>query len=288
MAELKARISEHLLKQRNLSPSTLKTYTSLLSSLYKKLNGEGGMDFFQEQERILEHVKSLPSPQTRKTVLSALFVLTGIQEYREGMSDDIRLVNSQYREQKTSEKRAPTLITFERVQEIHEELRRLMKRNPTQNNIVNYLISCVCSGVYGEALPPRRLEYAMMKIRKFNPETDNYADKGVFVFNQYKTVRKHGKQTIPIPKDLNALILRWKKLNPTDYLLLNDRGEPFSTSALGKRIKELFDGNSQDVLRSIFLSHYYRDVPHLERMEALAAKMGHTVGSAMSFYVKKD
>jgi hypothetical protein len=41
------------------------------------------------------------------------------------------------------------------------------------------------------------------------------------------------------------------------------------------------------MLRSIFLSHYYRDLPKLEEMEELATKMGHSVNAAMGFYVKK-
>lgn len=288
MSDIKTQVTELLTKQRKLSASTLRTYTSLLSSLYKKLNGEDMSFFEKDKNNILEHIKSLSSPQSRKTILSALFVMTSDNDYRDSMLEDIKIVNDSYKNQKTSDERKSSLISFDRVKEIHNELFRKMKSNPTHNNIVNYLISSVCSGVYGEVLPPRRLEYADMKIRNQNKETENYVDGGKFIFNQYKTVRTHGRQIIPIPKDLNNLINKWKKLNTTDYLLVNERGEKFSTSALSKRIKDLFEGNSQDVLRSIFLSNYYKDLPQLKTMEDMASKMGHNIGSALNFYVKKD
>ena len=288
MSEFKNELAEALRKQRNLSASTIKTYTSLLNSLHKKLDGDGLEFFEKDKERILGHIKAMGSAQSRKTILSALFVLTGDKEYRENMIDDIKVVNESYRSQKTSAERKETLISFERVQEIHQELFTKMKANPSHTNIVNYIISSVCSGVYGVDLPPRRLEYADMKLRNFDKTVDNYLDKGKFVFNQYKTVKKHGTQVIPVPKDLNLVINKWKRLNPTDYLLVNDKGEKFTTSYLSKRIKDLFEGNSQDVLRSIFLSNYYKDMPQLKTMEDMAERMGHSVPSALGFYVKKD
>lgn len=288
MSEFKNELAEALRKQRNLSASTIKTYTSLLNSLYKKLDGDGLEFFEKDKERILGHIKAMGSAQSRKTILSALFVLTGDKEYRENMIDDIKVVNESYRSQKTSAERKETLISFERVQEIHQELFTKMKANPSHTNIVNYIISSVCSGVYGVDLPPRRLEYADMKLRNFDKTVDNYLDKGKFVFNQYKTVKKHGTQVIPVPKDLNNVINKWKRLNPTEYLLVNDKGEKFTTSYLSKRIKDLFEGNSQDVLRSIFLSNYYKDMPQLKTMEDMAERMGHSVPSALGFYVKKD
>ena len=93
---------------------------------------------------------------------------------------------------------------------------------------------------------------------------------------------------IDIPKELNILINKWKKINDSDYLLLNEDNEAFTSTALSKKISRLFEGNSMDMLRSIFLTNYYKDIPKLTRMENLASKMGHSINSQLNYYVKKD
>jgi hypothetical protein len=66
-----------------LVESSLKTYANGLSNLYTKLEGDGGLDWFSHaHSAILEHTRSIQSLQTRKTLLSALLVLTGMDEYQ--------------------------------------------------------------------------------------------------------------------------------------------------------------------------------------------------------------
>jgi integrase len=126
-----------------------------------------------------------------------------------------------------------------------------------------------------------------MKIKNFDKDKDNYIKSGKLYFNQYKTKDRYGLQVINIPKELNTLINKWKKINNSDYLLVNVDGKEFQSSSLSKKISRLFKGVGIDMLRSIFLSHYYKDLPKLVEMEELATKMGHSVNAAMGFYVKK-
>ena len=86
-------------KRPNLSASSLKTYVSILYNLKKKLDGEDSLKFFDEDERILDFLKD-KEPQTRKTSLSALFVLTGKSSYNDLMLQDCRHVNEIYKQQK--------------------------------------------------------------------------------------------------------------------------------------------------------------------------------------------
>ena len=106
-------------------------------------------------------------------------------------------------------------------------------------------------------------------------------------FNNYKTKDAYGTQVIDIPKELNTLINKWKKINDSDYLLVGEDGKPFTSSRLGKKVSRMFEGNSCDMLRSIFLSHYYKDMPKLTEMEELATKMGNSVNAHLNYYVKK-
>lgn len=289
MSELRKLLIDRLKEKRdNLSVSSARTYASLLLNVYNKLEGNGELDFFKNDEKILKHVKTLEKAQTRKTLLSALFVLTGLDSYKEDMMTDIKVVNDNYKKQKTDPDRLSKLKTYEEIVSIHNNIKQKYKLNPKNDHLIELLISYLYSGVLGESLPPRRvLDYSLMKIKNFNKDKDNYIHSGKMYFNQYKTKDRYGQQIITIPKELNTLINKWKKMNSSDYLLVNEDGKEFTSNSLSKKVSRLFDGNNVDMLRSIFLSHYYKDLPKLAEMEELATKMGHSVFSQMNYYVKK-
>ncbi len=281
--DIKERFKE---KRPNLSPSSLKTYISLISSLYRKLDGKGGLDFFDNHEKIIEEVRTWEKDQSKKTALSALYVFTSIKEYQDEMNDNIKRVNEFYREQRNNPERESRALSYEDIQLRHNEIEHKYKMNPTINNTVDLLISYLFSGICS-SLPPRRLEYCTLKIRNYDVETDNCLHKGRFIFNQYKTHARYGRQTIEVPKQLLVIIKKWMKVTDGDYLLINERDEPFSSTALSKKVSRLFEGNSVDMLRSAYLSYYYRNMPQLRDMEQLASNMGHSIHAAMSYYVKK-
>ncbi len=290
MTNLKDELLEQFKEKRpNLSQSSLKTYVSILNSLYNKLEGTNGLEFFYNYKEIIDHIEELEKAQSKKTALSALFVLTGIKEYQDEMNANIKAVNEFYKEQKNDPERLKKLKSFDEIVSIHESIKAKYKKNPTLSNRMDLIISYLVSGVLGEALPPRRvLDYSSMKIRNYK-ENDNYIKAGKFYFNQYKTKDRHGTQVISIPKELNTLINKHKQINDDiDYLLLNEDDKPFTSTALSKKISRMFDGNSMDMLRSIFLSNYYKDLPQLKSMEKLASNMGHSINSALQYYVKND
>jgi hypothetical protein len=290
--ELREAIASEIRSKRpKLAESSLKTYCNGLTNLYQRLGGSGGLSWFTDaHEDIMKHARTIESVQTRKTLLASLVVLTNLEAYRTPMMEDIKTQNERYLEQKTNPKRSDRLISYERVCQIHENLKLVAKVRPSLTNIVNLIISYVCSGVLGAELPPRRLEYASMLMSEWDPKKDNYIDWRAksFVFNQYKTARVSGREVIPIPSELFSLLQRWKKTNESLYMLINNRGQPFQPSSLSKRVSELFEGNGIDSLRSIFLSHVYRNMPALKDMQNLAWSMGHSVDAALHFYVKRD
>jgi hypothetical protein len=259
-------------------------------SLQNKLtDNEPKVSFYKNNKKeIMEHIDSLEKPQTKKTLLSALFVLTGDDDYREKMMENVKVVNEHYKQQKTDPERLKNVKSFDEIKLLHNQFKNAYKNNPSTDNLMNLLISSVCSGAV-EGIPPRRvLDYAVMKTKGYNRETDNYFEKGKFYFNQFKTKGAKGKQEMSVPKELVILINKRKKMSGSDYLLENESGEPFTQSALSKRIKKMFQGNSQDVLRSIFLSHLYKDLPAVSMLQDTADKMGHSISSALDYYVKKD
>ena len=97
--------SKILEKRPNLSPSSVKTYVSILFNINKKVNPENtDMSFFDNHDEILKLLANKP-PQSRITSLSSLFVLTDNPEYSKLMIKDCETVNTYYKEQKKVKKK---------------------------------------------------------------------------------------------------------------------------------------------------------------------------------------
>lgn len=260
--ELRSQVAEALAARRPLSASTLRTYTSLIGNLLVRLEQSNPEFLSKHPEKVLEHINGLESPQTRKTILSALVVLTGIQVYSQAMLANIATVAAKYKEQKVDPDRVAKLKTMDEIRAIHVGLMAKYKRDPTAENTTNVLISGLMSGVYPDTPPRRLMDWAQMKIRNANRKTDNHMTLKEAVFRQYKTAahdRRKGidHQKVPIPPELRTIITRWKTANEADWLLVNSSGQPFTSSSLNKRLTTIY-GFGVDMLRSIFLSEKYR------------------------------
>jgi integrase len=284
-------------KRPKIGENSIKTYTSLLFNLAKKLDGND-MEFFHKNvETILNHLKDVAS-NLRKTTLSALYIITGDDEYRKIMLDDCNKTNQYYKEQTKNKKEEENWISFDEIKAKYNELlgqvKAMFGRNAVINDkvIMEYFVIALLSGASG--LSPRRsLDYSEMKIRNYDPKVDNYYKNGVFYYNQYKTSKKYGLTTINVKQEapeLDAIIKKWIKINPKDYLLYSTNGEKLAPSQITRISNGLFDGKkiSVDMYRHFFLTNYYKDkpIPDLETMEKLAHEMGHSVQTALQ-YIKK-
>ena len=292
MSDLKALLQEKIKENRpNLSTSSVKTYISILSNLYKKLNGEENIEWFKkEPDKILKYLEE-KNDQTKKTNLSALFILTGIQEYQSVMNTIMKKVNDDYKNQKMNEKQKENWISIDEIKEKYNALSvdaNLMlnkKKILNENVMMEFLLMSFLSGVI---MPPRRsLDYSEMKIRSFDTKTDNYYKGNKFYFNKYKTVKTYGIQSLEIPKELNNVLKKWIKLNENDYMIYSSNGNKFTPPQITRTLNKIFGKNiSTSMLRHIYLTDVYKDIPKINKMENLADQMGHSVSTAME-YIKK-
>jgi hypothetical protein len=284
---MKSEIVEELKKNRPLlSETSLKTYASLLERLLKKFGIESLADLEKHEQTILEHLKTIESPQTRKTTLSPLVILTDAKSYKELMSETTKIINDKYRGQKVDLDKLKDMKTMEELKEFNRQLEIKAGKNKTEQDYQNLLISYFFTGVI-DGLPPRRLQdYTEMKISNYDKNSDNWTDGKQLVFNKFKTAKHSGQQKITIPKEIQAMVKRAIKLNDTEYLLHNN-GNQYTTPSMSKKLKATY-GVSVDGLRSIFISHMYKGLPALEKMEQVAEDMGHSVGTALNHYVKTD
>lgn len=288
-------ISDKLIKNRpELSPSTLKTYKSILQSLGKRCFGnEFTLKDFEKYKEIVEDLKDKPI-SSRKTALSALFVLTGLNKYNELMRQGIEEYKNDVDKQEMNEKQKESFKTQDEIKNIFEELKEnadfLFKKNNRTvkdiQDIQDFIILCLTSGIF---IPPRRAEWVKFKINDVDTSKDNYIKNGKeFIFNSFKGSERKGAQIIEIPQALRKILKKWLMINPTDYLLHDVKGDALNAVKLNQRLtKILGKGFSINGLRHSYLSSKYQDAIKLN--DELADDMA-AMGSSIKqekVYIKK-
>ena len=292
MSDLKLLLQEKIKENRpKLSTSSVKTYISILSNLYKKLKGDGKIEWFNKESNQILKCLEEKNGQTKKTNLSALFILTGKQEYQSVMNSVMKTVNDNYKNQKMNEKQKENWISIDEIKEKYNVLSadaNLMlnkKKILNENVMMEFLLMSFLSGVI---MPPRRsLDYSEIKIRSFDTKTDNYYKANKFYFNKYKTVKTYGLQVLEVPKELNNILKKWIKTNTNDYMIYSSNGHKISCPQITRILNKVFEKKiSTSMLRHIYFTNIYKDVPRLSKMENLADEMGHSVNTAME-YIKR-
>jgi len=291
----------------NLGSSSINTYTSTLRTLHRKLFGETDENtpldltkFNSDIKTVIDHLRDVPLNR-KKTTLSALYVLTGLPEYREMMSDSSHEYKKLIARQEKSDTQRESWITMQEVTKTFKELeqkalniyRRKTPLSPTDyQQIQNYIIVALTSGIFCE--PRRALDYVFpFKIRNIDKEVDNYLDdfgkKPKLVFNKYKTAKTHGRQELVIPKILRNMLVKWIRKNPTDYLLFDMNFQSLSAVKLNQRLVKIFKKNvGVTQLRMTYLTHKYGHTIELEKdIKETMENMGSST-NMLKTYVKKE
>jgi hypothetical protein len=289
-------IEETIKKNRpNISKSSLKTYESILRNLYNNVfeNDDYKVINFDNDDKILKFLKGLPVNK-RKTILSALVVITDNKNYRDLMLEDIKEYNKETSKQEKTEAQNNSWVNNDDIQKVHDILKKdtniLYKKDNLKMNdfqeIENYIIICLLGGLY---IPPRRSkDYVDFKISSINKEKDNYFDGNYFIFNSYKTAKTYGQQKVEVPKDLKTIIKKWIKHNPSEYLLFDNQLNKLSNVKLNQRLVKIFGKKcGVNQMRHTYLSEKYGDL--IDTKSKLAKDMS-DMGSSMiqeTTYIKK-
>jgi len=279
------------------TPSTTKTYVSLISNLYRRAaDGVTRIDqFVMDVNRMLALVAQIPSASTRATTLAALYALTKKVHYHTLMKEESNKVRTEYTKQRQTPKQSNLAHPEDELDDIHSDWLQRFLKNANATTATNTLITGLMSGVYKEAPPRRLLDYAEMKIRNFDEHTDNYVTEKtdepgtyVMVFHKFKTAAHEsgGPHILTFPYELLP-VLRYRMSLPGDYLLISKMQKAMSTQQLHQRLKTLY-GFSVNLLRQLHVSKFHRETPALQTMEKLAKDMGHSVNSQLLFYTKKN
>jgi hypothetical protein len=288
-------ISNAIFKNRpHLSDNSIKTYGSILKSLYKNMfdiedDDDMVIDLtkFNDAKKVLAYLKTM-DVNKRKTILSALFVLTENKAYRKQMVNDID------KHEKTDEQKESWLDTHEikeLIEGMEKHVKTLYKKDVLTmedlQEIQGYVILCVLGGIY---IPPRRsMDYCDFKIKKIDTEKDNYMLKNVLIFNSYKTSKTYGQQKVTVPRKLSMILKKWISRNPTDYLFFDKNSNPLTNVKLNQRLNKLFGKKSSvNALRHTFLTDKYLE--HSEKDKELkkdVKDMGTSAHMAIHTYIKE-
>lgn len=313
------KLEKAIKEKRKISDRSLSTYLRNLRLLSGKITGKEFKDlhFLKDFEKVKKELDSR-SDSTRKNNLASILVGLKALDYPEKLIDKYSKYlfsvandyDNKIKEQRKSERQSENWTTMKGLQEVlnyyASKLRRkgyIKKTKLTskeRDNLQRYLVLALY--LIDPQNPPRRLDYADMKIvrpdeevpdDKFNYLKIHSRNKKDFIFNKYKTSKKYGKQVIPLGSKLNSVVNLYLKFNPdAEYLLQNSRGGKMSENSLGKYISKIFQDRigkkiSANMIRHIFISEEYKDVPKLKKLEEKAEKMGHSVNEAMKTYAKK-
>ena len=289
-------LSDYIKKKREtLSVSSLKTYTSILKNLYKRCFGAGEInpEKFSECEKVLEDLKDL-EPSKRKSILSALVVITDKKPYRDAMLSDIAKYNTLMDTHDKSDKEKESWLNEDDITSVlnrlKEEATFLYKKKTLSMNdlqqIQNYIIICLLGGVY---VPPRRsTDYCLMKIRNYSKEEDNYFEKNQLVFNKYKTAKTYKQQTLTVPPELKSILNKWIKVNPTDFLLFDNNNAPLTNVKMTQRLNKIFGKKSSvNSLRHSYLTTKFGSQIEIQKeMNDTAKSMGTSSSTIQDIYLK--
>jgi len=250
-------------KRPDLSEKSLTTYYSLLRNLHNNIFGSKTIEMnnFKKTNLILKYLDD-KIPNTRNTILAALYVLTEIPIYRDAMMKQIMEIKEQTEKQEQNDKQKENSISQEELKEIYEKLKKktqILYKTGGNDYLMDIQDFVIVSLYY--LIPPRRLlDYTDFKIRNIDKEKDNYMDKSNFVFNSYKTSKTYGQQVVKIPTTLKNIIKKWISINPTDYLLFDNKMNKLNSTTMIYKLNKIFGKNiSVNSLRHSYLSDKFQD-----------------------------
>jgi hypothetical protein len=292
------KIKEHIIEKRpTLGGSSVNTYGSILKSLYTKVFNDSEYNlerFSKDTDKVLEFLKDMPSNK-RKTILSALVVITDNKKYRDLMLDDVKAYNKEIETQTKTETQKEAWVNNDEIKIIFTELKSnadmLYKKKTISNadlqEIQNYILFSLVSGLM---IPPRRSkDWVDFKIKSIDKDKDNYIEKNKIVFNSYKTAKTYGQQSVELPKELKSILAKWIKVNPTEYLLFDSNLNKLSSVKLNQRLNKIFGKKSSvNSLRHTYLTDKYGEMSKQnKKLENDMSAMGSSKEMATQ-YIKLD
>jgi len=277
-----------------LSDGSLTTYSSILRSLHSKIfGGNIKKSDYDDSDKILKYLNDLP-PNKRKTVLSALVVISGKPDYKTEMLEDIKSYSNDAKKMQKTDSQIENWVSKNEILALYNEYKqdamlRYRKSKVSMNDlqaIQNYIILALLSGIF--IAPRRSLDYTEFKIKNIDKAQDNYLDKNELVFNKYKTAKFYDEQRVDCPKELKSILTKLIKNNNNEYLLFDSNRSKLTSVKLNQRLNKIFQKNcSINILRHVYLTDRFGDeIERSKKMSETAENMGTSSAQVIGTYIK--
>jgi hypothetical protein len=278
-----------------LSQNSIKTYFSLVKNMHHRVFKSIEIDYnnFLKDDTIINYLNE-SSLASKKTILSALWLLTKNTKFQKAMLIDIKTHEEQMSTNSKNTKQQHNWIEQDELKQIvlkHETTFNLLaKKTMTKKETSvaqDYIILMLTSGAFFS--PRRSLDWISLKTDNVNFEKDNYINfkKKKIVFNRFKGSVNKGQQSIellPIVAKNIKLFLK-NRFVKSDYLLNDSKGTQMSNVQLTQFLNNIFQKNiSTSMLRHIFVSNKFKGIP---QMSQIASEMGTSVHMLQNDYMKK-
>lgn len=290
-------LKQILTKKADIADSSARVYTTNLINVMKHFAWDSLKYFNSKYKEVITYLASLV-PQKAKGILSSILAVAStkkaIEAYKKMIVDVSGKAKEQDAKQEKTDKQEENWCSWDdvmkRYKEVEEDALPLFKKSswtPVQMKQLQHYVVLSCYVL----IPPRRIaDYTNFKVKDIDKEADNYydEDKKQLVFNQYKTARTYGKQTVDCPPALQEIFDKWYPIASkySEYLLFNSYGDALSQPQLTKMINSIFGDKkiSASMLRHIFISdEVLKDVPRLEELQKVAQDMGHSMTEQMLY-----
>ena len=303
-------LKEYIAKKRDtLSKSSINTYSSILRSLHKQIWDTTDVEpsNFDDTPKVIKHLEDMPSNK-RKTVLSALVVMSGKKQYRDLMMNDIGDYRREIEKQEKTPAQEKSWTSQEEILSKYKQLEKaavpLMRKgnltNSEKQKVQDYVILALLGGLH--ISPRRSKDYVDFKLRNATDDDNFISDnKKQLVFNSYKTSKSYGRQSVPLPTKLRNILNRWALVNDSDYLLIDSKGQPLGNGTkdsqsgsvkLNQRLEKMFNKKvGVNGLRHSFLTEKYQDTEEEKKKKKEKEKIMGEMGSSINMlesYVKND
>ena len=290
----------------DIASSTLKTYTSMLNSVWDKTypTNEINIEDFNSN-LIIETINKYDSLKSQSVIYSALFGLTQNKIFGDKVKELRKMIEKIDKTDKKTDKQEDNWVDKSTILDAYNNLKlqaehsyKILKKSnmnimPELQKIELYLLLCLNGGIF---IPPRRnQDWFEMKIKNINTETDNFMVRDELVFNKYKTSKVYGEQRVTIPKEMKSIMTKWikfiLKFNPNqEYLLFDSNWGQLNSIQVGQRFNKIFGAKtSTNILRHSYISDEFAESIEInKKAKTISTQMGTSVSLLQQVYLKDN
>ena len=289
------------LQTEKLSPKTIEMYIIKLRILNDNKNFDN-LNFLKQKSVIKTKLQAITNDNTRKSYVASIVsvlnrqknkVFEALNKYYKELFLKERNIFAEKPAHEKSETQAENWLSWDEVKEVFNKLKEKAEdignksrlSNADKKVLENYMILALYV-----LQPPRRNDWYYTEIGNGDDNKKNYVDlkDKKYIFNNYKTAKSSGRETIDIPDEIMPCLkyyINMMNLKEGDYLLYPDDTTRTNSNRMTKSLNSIFGKKvGASMLRHIYLSHKYGKI--MKDQQDDAEFMAHSI-SMQKDYVKE-